>query len=267
MLEYSKSKAGAIARTFVMKNTVDESGLETGKGLKDILEPVSKKDIKTFIAYAASKRALVLEKRGIESGFDIDDAQYILNKYKDKGWDGIVKELNVWSDSLMDWVIRAGGLDENTAKHIRDLNPVYIPFKRAFLDEAQVIQTGKSSFVNTSTGIKKIKGSGRPIINPIESMIAQATELIAKAQKLRIASILVDLSTEEGLGGYITKVPAPMEATTFSASQISGYIESITGEKSENISDDLLTVFSQGSRFTGKENVVTVFKKWKTSIL
>lgn len=266
MMEYSKSKAGAIARTFALEKAIDEYGNVIGPGLVEILKPIPNKEMKQFISYAVSKRAVNLNKRKIESGFDIDDANFIIDKYKDKGWDKTVEELTNWSDHLLGWVFKAGGIDAKTVLKIKIMNPIYLPFKRAFLDELAVERRGDGGLVDTGTGIKTIKGSGRPIINPIESMIAQARELIAKAQKIRIARLFIDLAENEGVGGFISRVPAPMKATKFNASQLKSYLDSIAGEKGEmssNEYDDMLTVFTQDFQYHGKENIVSVWKDGK----
>jgi len=262
MMEYYKSKAGAIARTFVMDNAIDEYGNVLGPGLAEVLKPIPKNEMKQFIAYAVSKRAINLAGRNIESGFDIEDAKFIVNKYQDKGWDEITKNLTEWSNHLLDWVVRAGGIKGKTAQLMRDLNPTYLPFKRAFIDEAGVIK-GAGGYVDTGGAIKGIKGSGRPIVNPIEAMIAQARELIAKSQKIRIANAFVDIANEEGVGGFISRVPAPMRATTFQADQIRGYIAGITGGETTDTLDDFLTVFTQDFRYNGKENIVSVWRNGK----
>ena len=68
---------------------------------------------------------------------------------------------------------------------MRMLNPVYLPFIRAFVEGVDVVSGGKG-IGGSSTGLKSMSGSGRPILNPLEAMISQATTMIAKAQKLRI---------------------------------------------------------------------------------
>ena len=263
MMEYYKSKAGAIARTFIMDKVVDEYGNVTGPGLVEVLKPISNREIKSFISYAVSKRALNLEARDIESGFDVEDARFIVNKYKDKGWDETVNELTKWSDHMLEWLIRSGGLDGKTANLIRNLNPVYLTFKRAFIDEVSVFKGAKQSVVDVGGVVKRIKGSGRPIINPIEAMIGNLRTLIEKSQKIHIARLFADLAKEEGVGGFIVKVPAPMKATTFDANQIQDYLETITGERMVGDLDDFLTVFTQDFEYKGKENVVSIWKDGK----
>lgn len=289
MMQYSKSASGAIARTFVMQKAIDEHGNPIGPGLIDILKPITKKDMRAFISYAVSKRAINLAKRGIESGFDLEDALYIIDKYRNRGWDDTVNEVTNWSNHVLDWLVRAGAFDKATTKLFRALNPVYLPFKRAFLDEMAVYK-GTGGYVDTSKGIKAIKGSGRPIINPLEAMVTQMRELINKAQKVRIAKTLIDISEKEGMGGFITRVPAPIKPTTFPTWQIKDYIERIKAQERAEVReeealkrgeeipeeeeegwistkslsseqyDELLTVFTEDWQYMGKDNIVSIWR-------
>jgi len=266
LMEYSKAKSGAIARTFVMDKAIDEHGNVVGDSLVEVLKDIPNSEMPQFIAYAVGVRALNLSARDIESGFDLDDARFIVEKYKDKGWKSTAKRVTEWSNHMLDWIVRAGGLSEETAKLMRDLNPIYLPFKRAFLEEINVTK-GVGGYVDTGKAVKTIKGSGRPIINPIESLITQTRELIAKAQKIRIAKAFIDLAYEHGVGGFITKVPAPMKATTFSANQIKGYLDEIAsgeeGMTSGNTYNEFLTVFTQDFKYSGKENIVSIWRDGK----
>ena len=265
MATYMKSKAGMIARTFVMEKAVDEYGRVIGKGLVEILKPIPNKQMKSFIAYGVAKRALNLTKRGIESGVDIDDAKYLVEKYKNDVWDKVLEELTEWSNHLLDWIVRAGGLGEKEAQLIRNLNPIYLPFKRAFVDEIAVVK-GIGGYVNRGQVVKKIKGSGRAILNPIEAMIAQATEMIAKAHKIRLASLMADLAEKEGVGGFITEVPAPLEIKKVPVRNIKEFVEFLkaSGYETADIDmDKILTVFTQGWQYRGKDNIVSIWRNGK----
>jgi len=271
MATYMKMKSGAIARTFVLKKAVDETGNAVGKSLIEALEPVSRNDMEKFIAYAVAKRALLIESRGKESGFDQRDTEFLVNKYADKGWDQAVDDITIWSNHLLDWIIRAGGLTEDDAKVIRAMNPIYIPFKRAFLDEVQVIKKGSGGTVNQSDPLKKLKGSGRPVINPIESLIGQATEMINKAQKLHLAKLIAEMANNEGVGGFITEVQPPQGVTNISLGRL---IETLhqhdlgdlldnaaladVNEDSEFDPNAILSIFNQKPFYSGKDNIVSI---------
>lgn len=291
MATYMKQKASGIARTFVTKAAVDEYGNVVGKSLADILKPViGNKDIAqvfvprtfkkfrdtkltNFIAYWVAQRAMFLEtRRGIESGFDRNDAKYIIEKFKNPEWDNVASELNQWSDHLVDWVVRSGGLSQEAADYFRTINPVYVPFKRAFLDDLQAFRTGGKTFTRSS-GFNKIKGSGRPIINPIESLMGSASELISKAHKIRLTNIIADLAERQGAGGFITKIPLGTKVTKIKSQEIlKKFIdmglelkETSPGVTDSSMLDEVLPIFTKTSQYK-KENVVPVFRNGELSL-
>jgi len=61
MATYYKLKSNAIAKTFIVDNSIDMYGNVKGKGLVEIIKPIGKKNMKDFIAYAVAKRARSLE--------------------------------------------------------------------------------------------------------------------------------------------------------------------------------------------------------------
>jgi len=285
LLEFGKSKAGMIARTFVMEKAINEKGEPVGPGLAEILEPVGKEKMESFIAYAVARRAQILHAREIESGIDTQDADYIAKKFKSETFDTALDGITAWSDHLLNWVVRAGGLSEEVAALMRELNPIYIPFKRAYMDELRAFRQkeltnkGKpagsidesrekrdagASYVDKGKPVKELKGSGMAIINPIESLISQATEMISKAQKIRIAATIADLAGQEGIAGIITEVPAPIGSASgrMDRKQMLEFL----GEMGADIHphdpamDRVFTVFFQDTKYKGKENVVAIWR-------
>lgn len=268
MATYYAKKAGAVAHSFVMDKAVNEYGDIVGKSLREIIAPVKRGEFKDFITYAIAKRAKLIESKGKESGFRIEDADYILDKYKDRNYDPVVNDITKWSDNLLDWLIRSGGLGNKEAAMIRRLNPVYLPFMRAFMDSSKG-EGGGSKFVNTGQVVKKQKGSGRPIINPIESLIAQARNIILHAQRTKIASLVAELGeTQEGIGGLVAKVPAPAGVKDVPIRSIKDFKKYLAEmgipeeELREMDMDRLMTVFIPESRYY-KENIVSIWRDGK----
>jgi hypothetical protein len=268
---YAKSKAGAIARTFVEKAAVDEYGNIVGPSLKQILQPIGRKEWKAFFAYAVSKRAILLAKRGIESGFDVRDVRFIVEKYKNTDWDTVVDNIQKWNEHALDWIVRAGGLTQAEKDHIVELNPIYIPFKRAFLDEMEVSR-GIGGYVDRGSSVKAIRGSGRPIINPFEAMTAQMTEMFLKANKMRIARAVADLAKIPGSGNFIIRVPPPIKATKFTVADIADQLNKLgfefpTPQEGEDplegveaLGEMLLSIYGKGE-YHGKDNIVSIIEK------
>lgn len=263
MAVYYNQKASAITNTMVKKYMMDPYGNRVGKSLKEILEPIRPQDMEIFVSYAAARRAKLLHDRGIESGMETSDVNHILEQYKSETWDKVSDDITEWSNHLINWLVHAGSLSKDDANKIRKMNPVYIPFKRAFIDYAdEVYRRGKAGLgggTDGGQGIHKIKGSGRPIIDPLQSLVMQATEVVSKAHKVHIARLVADLAENEGLGGLVTKVPAPSRAVQFNVGQIQGQLEKIGYETPEGDLDNILTVFTAGMS-GGKDNVVSIWK-------
>ena len=264
MLEYSKSKAGMIARTFVMEKAVNMYGKVIGKGLIEIIEPIPREKMEPFIIYAVARRAILKMQQGKETGIDIADAKYVVNKHKNETWDKAVDEITEWGDNIMGWLVSARGLGTKEYAIIKQMNPIWIPFKRAFVDHLTVIK-GAGGYINSGTMVKRMKGSARPIINPIESLITTLTETIAKAQKIHIVNLFADLSETEGVGGFMTKVPAPMEATTVTIKEMQRNLELLGIDTAGADLDALITVFTQGWQYKGKENIISIWRNGKRS--
>jgi len=262
-------KAGAIARQFVLEYTTDMAGNRTGKGLREILKPVAK-DINAFTRWIITARARLLHSKGINPGISKVDANYVYEKYDNELWQDTLKELTDWNHRVLDYLVEAGGLDTEAANTIKNANPIYIPFMRAFKEGELRIGGGYGKGVAKVTKpIKKIKGSGREIIDPIESMIKQTQKVISVAHKAEIAKALAKLATKKGMASMIWKVPAPKQATRFEAEQLKKDIARIAYERMgldpQEISsamlehwDDVLTVYSNAGQYYGKDNIVAL---------
>jgi predicted RNA methylase len=251
---------GARATAFVMDNTIDLWGNKTGPGLKQVMAPVAKQ-ANEFAKYMVAARALTLHKRGIESGFDPEDALYIFNKYHSETFHKTALAVTEWNNRVLDYLVQAGGLERKAAERMRQLNPIYIPFMRAFAKGEKRRGGGIGrGLVTRGKGIHKIIGSGRAIIDPYDSMILQCRRLISIAHKSMIARALAQMeASTEGLAGMIEKVPAPIQAHKFSIEQIRKDLERLGIDVPPGDLDDaMLTVFSNSPIYLGKEHVISV---------
>ncbi len=270
-------KAGSKARQFVLDGTTDLAGNINGKSLKEILKPI--RDMKAFTRYVIAKRAMLLHDRGINPGISKADARYVIDKYQNPEWDTALKELTDWNHKVLDYLVEAGGMEKEVASHIKAMNPIYVPFMRAFAaGEKQGSEGTGKGFTKTGKAVKKIKGSGREIIDPFESMIQQVERIISIAQKSKVALAIAKIADRPNMASLIWEVPAPKQATSFSAEQIKKDVASLAVKKlgldPHNINmaglmehwDDILTVYTNANNFFGKENIVGIVvdgkKRW-----
>lgn len=253
--------AAASARQFVLEGTFDDALQKTGKSLKEIVTPIAH-DVNNALAYAYARRAVNLHDRGINPGISKEDAQFVIDNHYKPEYEQFAKDLTEWSEKIVDYLVDAGGLSKEGADRMRELNPVYIMLKRSFSD-AKGGSAGKG-FVDLPTPIKGIKGSGRNIANPLKSMISQTEQIIGVANKARVARALADIvETNQGLGKWMEKLPPPMQRSVVELENIKKQIEDIGGDLSQADMDAMITIFSQGKSYYGKDNIVAIYREGK----
>jgi hypothetical protein len=262
LAQYYTQKEGARARQMVLHYTIDLWGNRTGKGLREIMKPVAAQ-IKDFTRYIIAVRARQLEEREITSGFEPEDIQYIIKKYQSEKFDNVAKEVTEWNHRVMDYLVMAGGLEPKVAARMRELNPIYIPFMRAFEKGEKRLHKGIGrGVITTAKGVHGIKGSGREVIDPFESVISQTRRIIAIAHKTQIAKSLIALEEDfEGMAGLIWRVTPPQQAIEFDAEQVKKQLMQLGVEFPEaglKDMDAMLTVYVNSPVYLGKDNIISV---------
>lgn len=258
---YFTQKAGARTRSMVLDKTVDLWGNVTGKGLRDVLSPIDNTAIDDFFLWMTAARGLNLWKRGINPGFTQEDAQYVYDLFKDnEGWQEVADEVTDWSGRVLQYVAQAGGLSQDEIRVFREANPVYIPFTRYF-NQGEIQRTAGTgrSPAGTPKAAHRIKGSGRQQIEPLEAMIRQTHRMVSIAHKTFVARALANIANrEENVAGFIWRIPAPTRAVNFDAKQVKKQLEEAGVDFSDaDISDAILTIYSNSPVFLGKENVIS----------
>ncbi|MFH2031938.1 MAG: LPD38 domain-containing protein, partial [Bacteroidota bacterium] len=274
---FLKQKERAIADTMLRKAMIDQYGNIVGKSLIEILSPITKtrnikemfspsksENIKKFLAYAVSKRAINLHNdRGIFSGININDAKYVVEKYETPEFKKAAEEITKWSNQLLDWVFEAGEFDEATRQIIRDGNPIYLPFKRLLIDRADIFQKQSGG----GNVLKKIRGSDKPIINPLESLVNMAVSYVRAANKMRVVNAIV--KPIEGMGFLVDEIATPVKPirlkaeTIVEAMKAAGILNDIETEAMLDIDDKVLTFFQATLGASNLPNVVTVWRNGK----
>jgi hypothetical protein len=266
-----KMSAQGTARRFILDHAVNRSGDIVGKSLVDYLRPV-KNQLEEFTVYALSRRALDLHRRGIDPGISKSDAEYSVETLQSKEFDDALFGITEWSNYLIDYVVECGGMSPDAAKAMRDLNPIYLPLKRYF-DETHM---GGARGIGSkfSSGIKRIKGSGRRIIDPVDSFMQQAEQMIRFGNEMMVVNSIasaVEKVEQAGkdrgeilsVGWFANKVQAPVNVDEFSVADIARQLEEIGVDLADADMEQVLRVFSSAQRYTGKQNIITIIRNGK----
>ncbi len=267
-----KGKARSKAEMAIRSNTVDYVGRITGKGLVEVIKPVSgtKKELEDFLAYAYARRAL--SRPDIDAGIELTDAQFVFDKYDSKKFRSASDELSAFADRVLEYYVDSRGMSPETRDKIKSLNPVYLPLYRFFSDEPRF----RSGASRTSGGkpVKGLKGSGRQILNPIESMIKYVENIYSSADKTRVAIAIKDAVEADILPGtLIEKVPPPTDVkkvrlnTLINTLEKEGFgvfdrVDPETGQVFRRPTSDseMMTLFTVGKRYFGKDNIIPIYE-------
>jgi hypothetical protein len=258
-----KSSAPGTARHFIENYTTNLAGDRTGGSLVDALRPV-RKNLADWESYAVARRAIDLHERGINPGISLEDARSTVQQLETPTFRKALDDVTEYANHVMDYVVEAGGLSREAADAMRIANPIYVPFKRLFTQEdiagPKGLGTGRGQ-VNTGTATKRIKGSGRPIVDPVESIAMQTEQMIAIANKARVGRALVDLAAKYPKQAWFAeRVPTPKRATTFTLEQLRADLHAAGADLTNADLDQIATVYSNAPAFTGKEPIVSIWR-------
>ncbi len=201
----------ARARYMVEEHMIDLAGNPVGKPLKDIRALVEgRKD--DFMIYLWARRALVLWNSGRNPGLSIPDAQQIVKELGTPKFQLAASKVYEWNAGVLNYAAQASPtfqlvVDRIRADEKKNGPRDYIPLMREF-DQLDKMWGGASRVATKNSPVKRLKGSGRRIKDPFQSMITQAEQTILAAHKRKILDQIFRLNRIEGFGGFLEEVPA-----------------------------------------------------------
>lgn len=216
----SRGSAGKAAQ-FLDHATFDFKTYEnTGPSLKAILEP-HKNDLDGFRAYAVARRAVELDKRGVETGVPLEEAKQVA---ADPKYAKAFEEMQDYQNSLVKYLRDAGIISKDNYAAMLEANKDYVPFQRLFEGAAS---TAVGNGLRARNPIKAIKGSERIIIDPLESIIKNTYLYTALAERNAVGAAfgkaaLADAALAESLG--VTKVKTPMKPIEVSEAEVKKFM-------------------------------------------
>ena len=184
--------------------------------------------VKDLGNYAAARHALDLENLGIESGFTRKQIEATLRKYQSPEMDAIQQQLVAYNNRLLDMLVEGQILSREARDAMVRKYPNYVPFFRYFDEDVDAVGfkpgAGKG-FADLTNPIKRMKGSTRDIIDPIESMIRNTFAVVNAVEKNKVGLELARLANMEGAGRWVerlegaTSVPRENIVTVFENGQ------------------------------------------------
>ena len=202
----------------LLEHGVPEEGI---KPLNDIYKYVGEGKEKAFAEYLVAqrehdiwfwnRRMLIEGKKDelIQRTISDEELDFTLDKFKnDKQITQAATDLYRYQDYILRRLRDTGMLTNKGYIAMREKYPHYIPFLRDFSDSAAMEFTGmaNSGCVNIPNPIKKMKGSTRDIINPLESVIKNTVLFTKVIEKNEVGKRIAAIADIPGMGDLIEEV-------------------------------------------------------------
>lgn len=206
-----RTQHSAITRWMVERGMVDPAGNQVGPSLEEAVAPVRGR-MDDFTLYLWAKQAVLYhtDPRGPrEPGLSLEDAQQIISELDGPGFQIAANMLMAWNDGVLDYAAAASPSFAAVVKQVRDVHPGYlIPLQREFrtLDRLWG-RSGSSPSAKSGSPVRRMKGSGRRIKNPIPALISHAEQIVLKSHQRMVLDRILRMSTIEGMGHLIEEVP------------------------------------------------------------
>lgn len=266
MITYYSRTAASRAKEWIMTGTFDAGGNLTGISLKEAISKVAD-DMGSFCVYMVSRRALELHRRGIKSGLDPKGAAFAVRTLGTPEFREAFKAVKGYQDRVFQYLVDCGTLTNEQAFKIRSLNNEYIPFARAFgFNELLSGNAVGKGIVDIGNCVYRIKGSGRPIRNPLESIINNTVHIMQTGDKALIAKSLInwaDTNPSEAARGGIVRVAPKLQPNHVTIGQIARGLADEGIDLDGADLDAVLTWFTNAKHYGLKENVVNIWRNGK----
>lgn len=190
------------AEHFIEHGTFDFNSYKTnGKPLAQILEPVGK-DLDGFRAYLASKRAIEIEASGRKSGMDVEAATRVAAEGEGK-YGKAATEIVEYQNKLLTYLKDSGVLSDKAYGAMVEAGKNYVPFYRVIEPETGGGGGGKS--FGPGNPVKRLKGSERDVVDPIESIIKNTYAYVSIAERNAVGIKLIDALKKDGAEVTVAK--------------------------------------------------------------
>jgi hypothetical protein len=239
------------------KGVIDYKTLaQTGKPFREIIEP-HKADLDGLNSYLISKRAIELEKRGIQSGFDGEAAKEVVRTGKAQ-YEGAARELVDFQNGILKYAKDSGVISEKSYNAMLDKGQAYIPLRRILEDGEGGGVAGKGK----PGSLKALKGSDKKIQDPLVSIVENTESLFKIAEKNRAVESFVKLADATEGQDLIERMPSEMRPVEITSSEVGKILQEHGVDASEA---EAFTVFRPKSKVLA-DNEFEVFRNGKREV-
>lgn len=208
------------AHADVFVNQTNLKGERVGESFAAILKDIQPGRAKALSTYLALKRAAEIERSGKRSGFENARLPAEEMRALEKEFEGVRQRLMKWQQNELNLLVESGLLDAKSVAAMREANRDYVPFYRLY-ERVNGVSFGPEGsknaggFVDLNSGIKRLKGSDRAIIDPLQSMMKNAFMFRKIAEQNQIGQQFFDLIEQvQGHGQWGEGIKPKLMPTT-----------------------------------------------------
>lgn len=228
----------ARTRYMVERGMIDLAGNVIGASLAEI-RPLVKGRQEEFTIYLWARRAVALwtDPQGGERdpGLSLQDAQQIIRELDSPEFQLAAGKVYEWNAGVLEYAAQASPTFRRVVQAVEFRDPGdYIPLFREFDDLDQ--RWNRSRGASTRSPVARLKGTGRRIRDPFQSMISSAEQKVRAAHQRLVLDQIIKLSRVEGLG-YLIEEVAPNKEPALKRS-----VEAVLEDLKRRLADEGLGV-------------------------
>jgi len=252
------------AAYFIEYNTLNGKTLaDKGLGLKDITADIIKKgknEMQLFETYLTNRRAVELNARGIETGFDIVTAKAFTKKYKLQ-FEEVAKKIDTYQRHLLEYAVDGGLISKDAFIAMTEANKNYVTFAR------ELPKDGKKGYTEGSVNpFKRIKGSKERVFPPLDAIVNNTNKIVNLAERNQVKVNFIDFIAKKQDAAkavnapdpfpYIGKTPLKLKPIKIQRKELERFFEKSEIDKMSDKAVSEFTIFRQEFTATDKGQIL-----------
>jgi len=252
------------AAYFIEYNTLNGKTLaDKGLGLKDITADIIKKgknEMQLFETYLTNRRAVELNARGIETGFDIATAKAFTKKYKLQ-FEEVAKKIDTYQRHLLEYAVDGGLISKDAFIAMTEANKNYVTFAR------ELPKDGKKGYTEGSVNpFKRIKGSKERVFPPLDAIVNNTNKIVNLAERNQVKVNFIDFIAKKQDAAkavnapdpfpYIGKTPLKLKPIKIQRKELERFFEKSEIDKMSDKAVSEFTIFRQEFTATDKGQIL-----------
>ena len=126
----------------------------------------------------------------------------------------VSREIYKYQDRLLGMLVDEGMLSKEAYYTMKHKYPHYVPFFRDLSDVGmQSFLSGGKGFISVSSPIKRLKGSTRDIIDPLESIVKNTFQFFNAVERNHVGRTFAKLANKDGVGRIVEQVEGTARTT------------------------------------------------------